>query len=79
MEFVQAIAHQYVRFDRKTERLNVSILNLVSKSTNGHYLAKPSQGVVSFVERTILWFVVLVTFNYIWNISLYIILIELNL
>ena len=44
LEFVRAIVHQYVRFDRKTERLNASIPNLVSKSTNGHYLAKQSQG-----------------------------------
>ena len=43
LEFVRAIVHQYVRFDRKTKRLNVSIPNLVFKSPNGHYLAKQSQ------------------------------------
>ena len=43
LEFVRAIVHQCVRFDRKTERWNVSIPNLVSQSTNGHYLAKQSR------------------------------------
>ena len=30
LEFVRTIVHQYVRFDRKTKRLNVSIPNFVS-------------------------------------------------
>ena len=51
LEFVRAIVHQYVRFDRKTERLNASIPNLVSKSTNGHYLAKQSQGRCKFCQK----------------------------
>ena len=51
LEFVRTIVHQYVRFDRKTGRLNVSIPNLVSKSTNGHYLAKQSQGRCKFCQK----------------------------
>ena len=51
LEFVRAIVYQYVRFDHKTERLNVSIRNLVSKSTNGHYLAKQSQGHCKFCTK----------------------------
>ena len=43
LKFVRAVAHQYVRFDCKTERLNVRIPNLVSRNTNGHYLAKARQ------------------------------------
>ena len=51
LEFVRAIVYQYVRFDRKTERLNVRIPNLVSKSTNGHYLAKQRQGRCKFCQK----------------------------
>ena len=51
LEFVRTIVHQYVRFDRKTKRLNVSIPNLVSKSTNEHYLAKQSQARCKFCQK----------------------------
>ena len=51
LEFVRAIIYQYVRFDRKTKRLNVSIPNLVSKSTNEHYLAKQSQARCKFCQK----------------------------
>ena len=51
LEFVRDIVHQYVRFDRKTKRLNVSIPNLVSKSTNEHYLAKQSQARCKFCQK----------------------------
>ena len=51
LEVAGAIVHQYVRFDHKTERLNVSITNLVSKSTNRHYLKKQSQERFKFFQK----------------------------
>ena len=51
IDFVRSIVHQYVRYDRTAQKINVSIPNLVSRDTNGHFLQAHSQGRCKYCQK----------------------------
>ena len=51
LDFVRSLVHQYVRFDCVAADKNVSIPNLVSTDTTGHFLEQSSQGRCKYCKK----------------------------
>ena len=53
LDFIRSLVHQYVRFDRVAAGKNVSIPNLVSTDTHGHFLEQFSKVLASIARKTV--------------------------
>lgn len=51
LDFLRKLVHQYIRFHRRKERLNVSQPKLVSRDSNGHFLEPHTQGRCKFCKK----------------------------
>lgn len=51
IDFVRSIVHQYIRFEPSAQKNNVSIPNLESTVTNGHFLEPNSQGWFKYCKK----------------------------
>ena len=51
LQFLRSIVHQYVGFDRKAVKINVSVPNLLPTNTNSHFLEQSTQGRCKYCKK----------------------------